>query len=203
MADALSYLHSKHVIHRDIKPENLLLGIKGDLKIGDFGWSVHAPGNRRQTLCGTLDYLPPEMVNGEQHDKAVDLWALGVVLHEMLAGRPPFSAPSIEQLFRAVRSGALASSVEAIRETLYGPKTSSADEGTNGAPDADAAVNEGEDAFRRMKPFGSGDDWVGGAVPLAARMPLGIGGGATKWSRFWCPREGCVGNRPNGRTGGV
>ncbi|PWZ02546.1 putative IPL1-ser/thr protein kinase [Testicularia cyperi] len=90
MADALSYLHSKHVIHRDIKPENLLLGIKGDLKIGDFGWSVHAPGNRRQTLCGTLDYLPPEMVNGEQHDKGVDLWALGVLCYEFLEGVPPF-----------------------------------------------------------------------------------------------------------------
>lgn len=46
MTDALSYLHKKHVIHRDIKPENLLLGVNGELKIGDFGWSVHAPGNR-------------------------------------------------------------------------------------------------------------------------------------------------------------
>lgn len=46
MTDALAYLHKKHVIHRDIKPENLLLGINGELKIGDFGWSVHAPGNR-------------------------------------------------------------------------------------------------------------------------------------------------------------
>ena len=90
MADALSYLHSKHVIHRDIKPENLLLGIKGELKIGDFGWSVHAPGNRRQTLCGTLDYLPPEMVAGEQHGEAVDLWALGVLAYEFLEGVPPF-----------------------------------------------------------------------------------------------------------------
>ncbi|THH09837.1 hypothetical protein EW145_g1727 [Phellinidium pouzarii] len=90
MADALSYLHSKHVIHRDIKPENLLLGIKGELKIGDFGWSVHAPGNRRKTLCGTLDYLPPEMVLGKEHNEKVDYWALGVLTFEFLCGMPPF-----------------------------------------------------------------------------------------------------------------
>ncbi|KAL5519789.1 hypothetical protein ACEPAG_1449 [Sanghuangporus baumii] len=90
MADALSYLHSKHVIHRDIKPENLLLGINGELKIGDFGWSVHAPGNRRRTLCGTLDYLPPEMVLGKEHNEKVDYWALGVLTYEFLCGAPPF-----------------------------------------------------------------------------------------------------------------
>lgn len=61
-ADALAYCHKRKVIHRDIKPENLLLGAKGEIKIADFGWSVHAPSSRRTTLCGTLDYLPPEMV---------------------------------------------------------------------------------------------------------------------------------------------
>lgn len=90
MADALSYLHSKHVIHRDIKPENLLIGINDDLKIGDFGWSVHAPSNRRTTLCGTLDYLPPEMVECRAHNDKVDLWALGVLTYEFLCGAPPF-----------------------------------------------------------------------------------------------------------------
>ncbi|KAF7970274.1 hypothetical protein HWV62_24462 [Athelia sp. TMB] len=90
MSDALSYLHSKHVIHRDIKPENLLLGINGELKIGDFGWSVHAPGNRRMTMCGTLDYLPPEMVEQKEHNEKVDYWALGVLTYEFLIGNPPF-----------------------------------------------------------------------------------------------------------------
>lgn len=60
LADALIYLHERDVIHRDIKPENLLLGHKGVLKIADFGWSVHEPNSSRTTLCGTVDYLPPE-----------------------------------------------------------------------------------------------------------------------------------------------
>lgn len=70
MADALSYLHSKHVIHRDIKPENLLLGINGELKIGDFGWSVHAPGNRFVAVSfSDLLYLHShtKYLSGEKH----------------------------------------------------------------------------------------------------------------------------------------
>ncbi|KAL1967774.1 hypothetical protein VTN77DRAFT_2463 [Rasamsonia byssochlamydoides] len=94
MTAALKYLHKKHVIHRDIKPENILVGIHGEIKISDFGWSVHAPNNRRQTMCGTLDYLPPEMLRpGSQdnyYNEKVDLWSLGVLTYEFLVGEAPF-----------------------------------------------------------------------------------------------------------------
>ncbi|KAI0546788.1 kinase-like protein [Xylaria curta] len=93
MAFSLSYLHDKHVMHRDIKPENILLGLHGELKLADFGYSVHAPDNRRETKCGTLDYMPPEMlVHGPvSYTNAVDLWALGVLTYEFLTGWTPFT----------------------------------------------------------------------------------------------------------------
>ncbi|OTB08647.1 hypothetical protein M426DRAFT_316655 [Hypoxylon sp. CI-4A] len=94
MASALRYLHRKHVIHRDIKPENILMGIHGEIKISDFGWSVHAPNSRRQTMCGTLDYLPPEMLkpgsSDNYYNEKVDLWSLGVLTYEFLVGEAPF-----------------------------------------------------------------------------------------------------------------
>uniref|UniRef100_A0AAA9S080 non-specific serine/threonine protein kinase n=1 Tax=Bos taurus TaxID=9913 RepID=A0AAA9S080_BOVIN len=102
LANALSYCHSKRVIHRDIKPENLLLGSAGELKIADFGWSVHAPSSRRTTLCGTLDYLPPEMIEGRMHDEKVDLWSLGVLCYEFLVGKPPFEADTYQETYRRI-----------------------------------------------------------------------------------------------------
>ncbi|NXO00735.1 AURKA kinase, partial [Rhinopomastus cyanomelas] len=102
LADALLYCHSKSVIHRDIKPENLLLGSNGELKIADFGWSVHAPSSRRTTLCGTLDYLPPEMIEGRTHDEKVDIWSLGVLCYEFLVGKPPFEAETYQETYRAI-----------------------------------------------------------------------------------------------------
>ncbi|XP_061689846.1 aurora kinase A [Syngnathoides biaculeatus] len=102
LADALQYCHAKMVIHRDIKPENLLLGANGELKIADFGWSVHTPSSRRSTLCGTLDYLPPEMIEGKTHDEKVDLWSLGVLCYEFLLGKPPFETKSHEDTYRRI-----------------------------------------------------------------------------------------------------
>jgi len=100
--DALEVCHSRDVIHRDIKPENILIGFNGELKIADFGWSVHAPSSRRTTMCGTLDYLPPEMVRGKIYDKNVDLWCLGVLTYEFLVGVPPFEMESLEETYARI-----------------------------------------------------------------------------------------------------
>jgi serine/threonine protein kinase len=103
MCDAIAYCHSKHIIHRDIKPENILVGLNGELKLADFGWSVHAPSSRRTTLCGTLDYLPPEMVTGKEHDANADVWELGILLYEFLVGSPPFESDSQRGTCRRIR----------------------------------------------------------------------------------------------------
>ena len=62
------------------------MGAFGEVKIADFGMSVHAPSLRRQTLCGTLDYLPPEMIEKKIHDEKVDNWSIGVLCYELLVG---------------------------------------------------------------------------------------------------------------------
>lgn len=109
IAQGLSLAHGWGIIHRDIKPANLIFADDGTLKILDFG--IAKVGGEKLTrtglVLGTLAYMSPEQAAGGSVDHRTDLWALGVVLYEMLAGRPPFSAPSIEQLFRAVRFGDL------------------------------------------------------------------------------------------------
>jgi serine/threonine protein kinase len=116
LSSALHYCHTKNVIHRDIKPENIMLGKNGDVKIADFGWAVCDPPSasassgsleanneaRRQTLCGTLDYLPPEMVEGRAHNKAADTWSLGVLMYEFLVGQPPFMAEAYGQTYQRI-----------------------------------------------------------------------------------------------------
>ncbi|GMH22506.1 hypothetical protein Nepgr_024349 [Nepenthes gracilis] len=101
LTEALAYCHEKNVIHRDIKPENLLIDHEGRLKIADFGWSVQSR-NKRHTMCGTLDYLAPEMVENKAHDYAVDNWTLGILCYEFLYGVPPFEAESQRDTFRRI-----------------------------------------------------------------------------------------------------
>jgi len=103
LAAGLHYLHCKNIIHRDIKPENILLDQQGRIKLTDFGWSVHTGGKRR-TMCGTPEYLPPEMVEKETHGTAVDTWALGVLTYEFLVGTSPFEAKSMKKIMTRIKS---------------------------------------------------------------------------------------------------
>ena len=86
---AITYLHLNGIVHRDIKPENVLVDSEENIKICDFGWCVKGEESRN-TFCGTLDYMAPEMIKGLTHSYEVDVWALGVLLYEMLHGYPPF-----------------------------------------------------------------------------------------------------------------
>lgn len=83
------HLHNKHILYRDLKPENLLLDAEGHCKVTDFGFAKMVE-YRTWTLCGTPEYLAPEIILSKGHGKAVDWWALGILVYEMLAGYPPF-----------------------------------------------------------------------------------------------------------------
>jgi serine/threonine protein kinase len=89
IASAVQFMHARHVYHRDIKPENILISEDNRLKLADFGWAVHSPPplTTRFTMCGTPEYVSPEMVSGKGHDNGVDLWALGILIYELLIGR--------------------------------------------------------------------------------------------------------------------
>ena len=84
------YMHSKSIVYRDLKPENLLIDSQGYLKLTDFGFAKVIEG-RTYTLCGTPEYLAPEILLQKGHGKPVDWWCLGILIYEMLVGIDPFS----------------------------------------------------------------------------------------------------------------
>mmetsp|Transcript_54283 Transcript_54283/g.168042 ORF Transcript_54283/g.168042 Transcript_54283/m.168042 type:complete len:327 (+) Transcript_54283:128-1108(+) len=105
-AAAFAHIHSKNIIHRDLKPENILMCQNGYSKLTDFGFAkIIEPGTRTYTLCGTPEYLAPEIIQSKGHGRAVDWWALGILLFEMLAGYPPFYDENPFGIYQKVLAG--------------------------------------------------------------------------------------------------
>jgi len=101
---AFDYMHQRDIIYRDLKPENLVLSANGYLKVTDFGFAKVVP-NKTFTLCGTPDYLAPEIVTGQGHGKGVDWWTLGILIYEMLASFPPFFDDEPMMTYRKIIQG--------------------------------------------------------------------------------------------------
>ncbi|TSK17985.1 cAMP-dependent protein kinase catalytic subunit PRKX [Bagarius yarrelli] len=103
---AIEYLHSKEIVYRDLKPENILLDREGHIRLTDFGFAKKL-SDRTWTLCGTPEYLAPEVIQSKGHGRAVDWWALGVLIFEMLSGYPPFFDDNPFGIYQKILAGKL------------------------------------------------------------------------------------------------
>ena len=99
------YLHSKNIIYRDLKPENILINKNGYLKLTDFGFAKVINNNKTYTLCGTPEYLAPEIILNKGHGKPVDWWTMGILLYEMLVGIDPFSDDDPMMIYQKIIKG--------------------------------------------------------------------------------------------------
>ncbi|XP_061375479.1 serine/threonine-protein kinase AtPK2/AtPK19-like [Gastrolobium bilobum] len=103
IVSAVSHLHSNGIMHRDLKPENILLDADGHVMLTDFGLAKQfEESTRSNSMCGTLEYMAPEIILGQGHDKAADWWSVGILLFEMLTGKPPFCGGNREKIQKKI-----------------------------------------------------------------------------------------------------
>ena len=108
IALALEYLHSKGIVYRDLKPENILMDEQGYLKLADFGMAKKLKDDEKaMSFCGTPEYLAPEIITMEGHDKNADWWSFGILLFEMLCGLPPFYVENLDKMYELIKTSSV------------------------------------------------------------------------------------------------
>ena len=100
---ALEAMHARNIVYRDLKPENVLLDAQGHVRLVDFGLSrLNTCNSGARTICGTPEYLAPEILRSQSYGRAVDWWSLGCLIYELLVGIPPFYVSNRSDLFRKI-----------------------------------------------------------------------------------------------------
>ena len=126
---SVEHMHQMDVIYRDLKPENILIDKEGYIKVVDFGFAKKVKHSRTYTLCGTPDYLAPELIRGEQYGKSVDIWSFGILIYEMMVGHPPFISSKPLLTYRKILSADvrypshLSSSCRDVLQRLLNPSS--------------------------------------------------------------------------------
>ncbi|KAJ8682873.1 hypothetical protein QAD02_018665 [Eretmocerus hayati] len=103
MVSGVAYIHSQGVVHRDLKPGNMFLSDRMIVKIGDFGLATQPDGHKRRvTICGTPNFIAPEVLNKQAYSFEADVWALGCILYALLTGQPPFDSSTLKETYSRI-----------------------------------------------------------------------------------------------------
>ncbi|XP_054271018.1 serine/threonine-protein kinase polo [Macrosteles quadrilineatus] len=103
--EGVLYLHNRGIIHRDLKLGNLFINDDVEVKIGDFGLAakIEYSGQRKKTLCGTPNYIAPEILNKKGHSFEVDVWSIGCIMYTLLVGKPPFETSTLKETYSRIK----------------------------------------------------------------------------------------------------
>jgi serine/threonine protein kinase len=104
LTSALSYLHDSQIIHRDLKLGNIFLDSNMRVKVGDFGLATKLshPDERKRTVCGTPNYIAPEILQTEGHSFEVDIWSTGIIIYTLIVGKPPYESHDVKSTYQRI-----------------------------------------------------------------------------------------------------